>query len=317
MTKAIRIALILLCVASAASAQVWRGQGRIAGKISDEAGQPIEGVAVKVAKPAENAVLNTKTNAKGEWAIAGIASGEWQVDFTKAGFEDRHITVPVGEMNRLPPVEITLKKAADPNEIIATDMKKAADLMAQGAQDPKKYAEARAIYEALLAKYPTAYKLEQFVARAYYLEGQPDKAIERLRAVAARDPNAMEVKLLLGSLLLEQGKSDEGKQVLASVDDSKITDPAIYVNFGIAMMNKNQSVEAAAYFDKAITKFPTAPDAYYYHGITMLQVANTQGEEALKPERLQRAKADLNKFLELAPKAAEADTARKILEQLK
>jgi hypothetical protein len=46
-------------------------------------------------------------------------------------------------------------------------------------------------------------------------------------------------------------------------------------------------------------------------------VANAQGEETQKAERLQKAKADLLKFLELAPKAPEAETARKILEQLK
>lgn len=312
MTRSIRIALFLLLIATTASAQGWRGQGRAAGKVTDEAGKPIEGVVVKVALPAENAALEAKTNGKGEWAVAGIGSGTWQVDFTKPGYEARHISVSISEMNRMPPVEITLKKAEDPNEIIAIELKRAADLMAQN-----KYTEARTIYEALLTRYPTAYRIEQFVARAYYLEGQPEKAIERLKAVTARDPNALEVKLLLGSLLLEMGKAEEGKQVLGSVDDAKITDPAIYVNFGIAMMNKNLPVEAAGYFEKAITKFPAAADAYYYRGLTLLQMASAQGEEAQKAERLQRAKADLTKFLELAPKAPEAETARKILEQLK
>ena len=323
MTKALRIAFILLLVAASANAQVWRGQGRIAGKVMDEAGKPVEGVAVRVSLPAEKAVLDTKTNAKGDWAISGLARGSWDVDFVKKGFEDRHITVPIIETERLAPIEIKLKKADDPNEIIAGELKRAADLMTQAGDEPDakkkvaKYAEARGIYEALLAKYPTAYRIEQFVARAYYLEGQPDKAIERLKSVVARDPNAQEVKLLLGSLLLEQGKADEGKQVLSSVDDAKISDPGIYVNFGIAMMNKNQSAEAAAYFEKAIAKFPASPDAYYYHGLSMLQLANAQGEEAAKTERIQKAKTDLTKFLELAPKAPEADTARKILEQLK
>lgn len=312
MTKSIRIAFMLLLMAASASAQAWRGQGRVAGKVTDEAGKPIDGVVVKVALLAENAALDTKTNGKGEWAIGGIAGGTWQVDFTKAGYEARHISVPISEMNRVAPIEITLKKAEDPNEIIASELKRAADLMTQ-----KKYTEARGIYEALLTRYPTAYRIEQFVARAYYLEGQPEKAIERLKAVTARDPNAQEVKLLLGSLLLEMGKAEEGKQVLSSIDDAKITDPAIYVNFGIAMMNKNQPVEAAGYFEKAIAKFPTAADAYYYRGLTLLQTANAQGEEAQKTERLQKAKADLMKFLELAPKAPEAETARKILEQLK
>jgi tetratricopeptide (TPR) repeat protein len=312
MTRSIRIAFLILLIAASASAQVWRGQGRVAGKVTDEAGKPIEGVVVKLGLPTTTAALEAKTNSKGEWAVAGIAGGGWQVDFTKSGYEPRNITVPVEELSRLAPVEITMKKAADPNEIIATELKRAADLMTE-----KKYVEARGIYDALLVRFPTAYRIEQLVARAYYLEGQPEKAIERLKAVTVRDPNSQEAKLLLGSLLLEMGRADEGKQVLGSVDDAKITDPAIYVNFGIAMMNKNQPVEAAGYFEKSIVKFPAAADAYYYHGLTLLQMANTQGEEAQKAERLDRAKADLAKFLELAPKAPEAETARKILEQIK
>jgi len=312
MKQVFRIALIVLLVATSASAQVWRGSGRLDGKVTDDAGKPIEGVTVKLAMPAEKGLFETKTNAKGEWRQGGMGRGEWQLDFVKQGYETRNISSSVAETSRNATIEITLKKAEDPNEIIANELKTAADLINQ-----KKYAEARAIYEAVLARFPTAYRVEQLIARVYYLEGQPEKAIERLKAVMARDPNAQEVKLLLGSLLLEQGKAEEGKQVLASVDDAKIVDPAIYVNFGIAMMNKNQAAEAITYFEKAITRFPSAPDAYYYRGICTLQVAGAAADESAKAASYQRVKADLAKFLEMAPKALEAEAARKILEQLK
>jgi Flp pilus assembly protein TadD len=312
MKHPVQTALILLLVASAASAQSWRGQGRLAGKVTDEAGKPVEGVAVKLTLPSEGGAFETKTNAKGEWAVGGLGRGQWNIDFIKAGYEPRNISAPAADMTRMPPIEITLKRAEDPNEIIASEMKRAADLVAL-----KKFAEARQIYEALLLRFPTAYRIEQAVARTYYLEGQPDRAIERLRTVVARDPGAQEVKLLLGSLLLEQGKADEGRQILASVDDAKITEPAIYVNFGIALLNRNQAAEAVTYFDKAISKFPSAPDAYYYRGISTLQLSAVAGEEARKAERLLQVKTDLNRFLQMAPSAPEAETAKKILEQLK
>jgi len=312
MKQVIRVAFIFLLVVASASAQVWRGQGRLSGKVTDEAGKPIDGVTVKLAMPSEKGLLETKTNAKGEWVQGGMGRGEWQLDFIKQGYETRNISASVAETSRMPAIEITLKKAEDPNEIIAGELKLAAELINQ-----KKYAEARAIYEAVLTRYPTAYRVEQLIARVYYLEGQPEQAIERLKTVMARDPNAQEVKLLLGSLLLEQGKADEGKQVLASVDDAKITDPAIYVNFGIAMMNKNQAAEATTYFEKAITRFPSAPDAYYYRGICTLQLAGAASDEPAKAASYQKVKADLAKFLQMAPKAPEAEAARKILEQLK
>jgi len=312
MKRSIRIACLLLLAAASASAQSWRGQGRLAGKVTDEASKPLEGVVVKLTMPSEGGAFDAKTNAKGEWAVGGLGRGQWNIDFIKPGYEPRNISASVAELTRMPTIEIIMKKAEDPNEVIAAEMKRAADLLAT-----KQYAEARTIYEALLLKYPSALRIEQFVARTYYLEGQPEKAIERLRVVVARDPNAQEVKLLLGSLLLEQGQAEEGKQVLSSVDDGKITDPAIYVNFGIALLNKNQAAEAAAYFEKAVAKFPAAPDAYYYHALALLQLAYTAGEEAQKPERLQRVKADLQKFLQMAPTAPEAEHARKLLDQLK
>jgi tetratricopeptide (TPR) repeat protein len=312
MLKAIRIAGILLLVATSVWAQGWRGQGRVAGKVMDEAGKPVEGVAVRVALPSANGLREVKTNKKGEWSVGGICSGNWQIDFIKPGYETRNVSSVVAELTPAPPMEIVLKKAIDPNDVIAAELKVAADLVTQ-----KKYAEARNVYDALLAKFPTAYQIEQFVARTYYLEGQPDKAIERLQGVLTRVPDALEVRLLLGSLLLEAGRADEGRQVLAAVDDSKITDASLYVNFGIAMMNKNQTAEAMGYFEKAVTKFPQSPDAYYYRGITYLQLDGASSTDAQRAEHAAKAKIDLLKFVELAPNAPEAVNAKKILEQLK
>jgi tetratricopeptide (TPR) repeat protein len=312
MLKAMRIAGILLLVATSAWAQAWRGSGRVAGKVMDEAKKPIEGVTVKVALPAANGEVTVKTNKKGDWSVGGICTGNWQIDFTKAGYEPRNISSPVQAMTPGPPIEIVLKKAIDPNEVIAADLKVAADLITE-----KKYVEARSVYDALLARFPTAYQIEQFVARTYYLEGQPAKAIERLQGVLARVPDALEVRLLLGSLLLEAGRADEGRQVLAAVDDSKITDASLYVNFGIAMMNKNQAAEALNYFEKAVTRFPQSPDAYYYRGITYLQLDGADATAEQRAEHTAKAKTDLQRFIELAPAAAEAESAKKILEQLK
>ena len=44
----IRGGRLLACAAGTASAQMWRGSGRIAGKVTDEANKPIEGVTVKL-----------------------------------------------------------------------------------------------------------------------------------------------------------------------------------------------------------------------------------------------------------------------------
>jgi len=302
-----RAAIILaLGMAGVAHAQEWRGMGRVAGKVVDEQGKPIEGVTVKaMLSAAGNRGPEVKSNRKGEWAVSGIARGDWAIDFVKEGYESKNVAVSVSESTRLPPMDIAMKKAApvvDANAEIKEKLTAAAGLMTA-----KKFAEARAIYTDLSARYPEVTQFEPLIARAYYGEGNKEKAIEHLRSALAKDPNNVEVTLLLGNTLIETGKGAEGRQMLESIDESKVTDPTIYLNAAIAMINEGKHAEAVTWLDKAIARFPQQADAYYYRGISRLSL----GKSA-------EAKADLEKFVSMAPAdAPELPNAKKILETLK
>lgn len=292
------IALVVLLPASLAAAQGWRGMGRVAGKVTDEQGKPLENVSVKLDLPGAGGT-EVKTNKKGEWAAGGLARGDWQIDFELAGYEVKRITVSLAELTRVPPLEVTLK--SDINEVVRLAMVKAGDLMSH-----QKWAEARAVYEEILAKYPDAYRVEPYIARTYYAEKNYDEAVRHLKVAIEKDPSDQENKLRLGNILMDMGRLDEGRQALAAVDDTAVKDPAIYVNVGISLLNQNKAEEALPYFEKAITRFPGQGEAYYYRALVRLQKGDIEG-----------TKADLTKFLELAPNAPEAAAARKALEQLK
>lgn len=294
--------IVLLITALPAAAQDWRGMGRVNGTVKDDSGQPLEGVVVKARRVGSEGGPTAKTNKKGEWVIAGVANGNWDLDFDKTGYETRKQSASILEATRNPPIETTMKKAApDPNVALAADLNKAADLVKQA-----KYADARAIYEDLLAKHPDAYQLEPYIARTYYAEHQIDPAIEHLRRGHDKDPNNVEVTLLLANLLAEKGSADESRQLLAAIDESKITDPTTLLNIGIGLLNAKNTDEAFTWFDKVVTRFPTDADGYYYRGLTELQQGKTDA-----------AKADLTKFVAMAPNAPEAATAKGILEKLK
>jgi tetratricopeptide (TPR) repeat protein len=294
--------LAALFFAASASAQDWRGMGRMNGTVKDDSGQPIEGVVVKAHRVGSEGGPQTKTNKKGEWVIAGIANGSWDLDFDKPGYEPRRQSASILEGSRNPPIETTMKKgAADPNIAINADLSKAADLVKQ-----QKYAEARAIYEDLLAKHPEAYQIEPYIARTYYAEHQLEPAIQHLRNALAKEPDNIDVKLLLATVLAEKGDADESRQLIASIDESKITDPATLLNIGIGLLNNKKPDEALTWFDKVVTRFPAYADGYYYRGLTELQQGKTDA-----------AKTDLTKFVEMAPNAPEAATAKGILEKLK
>ena len=68
--------LTALFSVTGATAQEWRGMGRVGGKVVDEAGKPVEGVAVKaMMSRAGNRGPESQSNANGEWAVGGIAGG--------------------------------------------------------------------------------------------------------------------------------------------------------------------------------------------------------------------------------------------------
>jgi tetratricopeptide (TPR) repeat protein len=306
--KTFLLVVAIMAAGSSAHAQEWRGLGRVGGKVVDESGKPVEGVTVKAVMPASQnrGPGDSKTKSNGEWAVGGIARGQWALDFVKEGYQTASISVVVQEGARIPPMEIVLKKAApeavDPNIALQAKLREAAGLM-----NAKQYAAARAIYEALEAEHPQVKQFKPLIARAYYGEGNKEKALELLREASAADPENVEVKMLLGNLLMEAGKADEAKTVLASVDDSKITDPVVYINIAIASINDGKHADALPWLDKAVAKFPDQADAYYYRGISYLAT----GKNA-------EAKADLTKFIAMAkPDAPELPTAKKILESIK
>ena len=195
------------------------------------------------------------------------------------------------------------------------EMKKAAGLVTE-----KKFAEAQAIYADLQAKYPQAYQLELSVARAYHAEGAHDKEIEHLKKYIEKDPANVEIKLLTGAEMIQNGNPDEGRALLATVDDAGVKDPAVFVNVGINLVNQNKAKDAMPFFEQGdyraspIRPTPTSTAA----------CASVQLGSAIRPDNqaegdklLAAGKADLQKFIQMAPTAPEAAAAKKMLEALK
>ena len=170
----------------------------------------------------------------------------------------------------------------------------------------KKYAEARAQYEKALAVIPDNAALLKGVAQTYHGENNRPKAIETLKKVQQIDPGDNDNRLLLASLLLEDGQLDEGQKLLDGLPPGAVKDPAVYVNVGILFMNKNNPAQAQVYFTKAIEVDAAQPDAYYYRGLSYLGAKKTA-----------EAKADFKKYLELAPQGENAKEVREIVQSLK
>jgi tetratricopeptide (TPR) repeat protein len=316
MSRIAGFTLALMLLATVGSAQDWRGNGRLMGKVIDEQGKAVEGVIVRASLPAlQHGVLaEAKTDKKGEWSIDDVAEGGWELAFEGDGYMPGKGNADVDETGRSTSLRTTLKKKFDPNAFIQDEGKKADALVVQ-----KNYAAARAVYEGIIAKVPavTAH-MQQFIARTYYLEGNPAEAAAHLKTGLAMEPANVQMKFLLVNMLLETGAIDEASQIAGTIDEAKITDPTMYVNFGVALVKKQKSTDALQYLDKAVAKFPQSADPYYYRAVTLVDLVNAQ-KDPKDPERIAQVakmKADLAKFLQLAPNAPEAESARKLLEQI-
>jgi predicted Zn-dependent protease len=302
--KSIRVAITVMLaalVASSALAQT-RGNARLNGKVVDEQGQPIADVVVKAQLAGQTEILQGKSDKKGEWRVNGMADGQWQVELTKDGLDPMRVPVEVRN-ERATPLNVTMLKPApkvDPNVEIQGQVQKAAQL----AQDGK-FADARKIYEDLLVKYPSIYQLQGFIARTYAAENQPAKAMEHLKIAMEKEPNDIDLKLLQADLLMESGDKVGARAILDAVDMTKVKDPFPFMNAAITLINEKKAPEAIAMLTKLQTQFPNEHQILYY-----------RGRAYLADGKMDEAKAELEKFVSVAPTSKDAAEAKKILEQI-
>jgi hypothetical protein len=110
--RKLQLAIVVGVLAfSATAVQAQKGMGRLNGKVVDESGTVVEGVAVKLRTGTD--VLEGKSDTKGEWVLAGVARGNWVVTFEKDGYPSKVVKMVVEkELLRTEPIKITMKKGA-------------------------------------------------------------------------------------------------------------------------------------------------------------------------------------------------------------
>ncbi len=303
--------LVLVAGALSLSAQDWRGKARVDGRVLNEKGEGIPDAKLTFRRNgAGPEAVTTKKN--GRWAYLGLAGGSWEVDVEAPGYMPYKTTVQLSEVDRFPSMDIKLQPA--PKAAAKTDpaipKNAAADvipILEHGNQllIAKDFAGARAEYEKGLVAIPNNAVILKAIAQTYYGEKNLDKAIETLQKVVAIDPADTTAPLLLGQLQLEKGNFDEGQATLAKLPPGTIQDSAVYVNLGIMLLNKKRAQEAWDYFDNAVKLAPAEADTYYYRGLAGMQLKKAE------------ARADLQKYLELAPAGDYAADVKEYLKSLK
>jgi predicted Zn-dependent protease len=201
-------------------------------------------------------------------------------------------------------VTLTIKPKVDPNVELQKMHQQAVQLAQAG-----KPAEARKIWEDLLAKNPSMHMFHGLIGTMYAAEDNPTKGLEHLKIVLEKDPGNVDYQVLSAELMMDLGDKDGADKILNSVDLTKVKDPRAFINSAINKINtgdKAQAEVAIQSLDKLIPQFPNEHMLLYLRGRANL--AATKHAEA---------KADLEKYVAVAPPTApQVADAKKLLEQL-
>jgi tetratricopeptide (TPR) repeat protein len=316
------ILLIALLAASLpAAAQSWAGQGRLQGEVRDEQGKPVEGAKITLRKgndpvdPAKDGPKQLVTDKRGKWAILGLAGGPWSIRVEKEGFMISEGQWPVNEYAIAQPLIVTMK--VPPKEVMQKAKEPSKNALAKAALEAGnadlqagKYTEARGEYEkalGLLEVDDPALKssIERTIAKTYYEDKQPAKAIEVLKKSLEIAPNDPDTLQLLVNLLVAQNKEDEAKIYMAKLPQGTKIDPTARLNVGIKAYNDRKLDEALKQFDQVVQENPAMAEAYYYRGLVYLNMSKNK-----------EAKADFQKVLDIDPKNQYANDAREFLKSL-
>lgn len=303
MKKTIRIALLIILAAGLALAQSYRGQGRLRGKVADEAGQPLAGVTVKVFSVKGQDGFEVKSNAQGEWTANYIRGGGYNLDFLKTGYEPRSISVTITESSNNPPVEVKLKKAAG---LLITDDLKAELEAGNKLFEEKKYEEACKVYEDLLAKNPEATIIYQNVGNCRFELQQYDLAEAAYQRVLEKEPGNAAIMLLIGNCYANRDQADKAMEWYNKIEFEKITDPTVLFNIGLSFAKQSKFEDALKYYKRSVEVQKDFLDGYYQLGLTYLQLGkNAEAIDAFES------------YLKIDADSGRADQVRGFLDFLK
>lgn len=231
---------------------------------------------------------------------------------------DARTNVSIGPMSRPYTVQVYLRpkqqeglqtKAGVLNAALATVPKAAVDLYERGLQAAGRGETDKAIDDLRRAVdlYPNFGLALNELGVQYLRKGQLDKAAESLQKVLQFSPEAAEPSLNYGIVLLQQKKFPEAEKQLREAVRRNEHAYTAHLYFGITLIYVKNYTEAESELRKAITiGGAKAAQAHYYLGGLYWQTGKHQ-----------QAADELETFLKLEPKAANADKLRSTIKELR
>ena len=298
--------LVLLFVLVSLAASGWaQYQGRIEGKVFDNAGNPLEQVEVSVvSSKLSSQKFDLRSDRQGRFTQIGLSPGFYIINLKKEGFAPRSIEVKVS-IAEATTLEIKLEAAAA--ETLRT-MSESDELFVQGNKlyAENKFAEAAASYEEAVKLNTTHWAYHFNLGLAYKKMERSEEARAAFSRAQELNPGSYSATKELAESLAKAGKYEEAKVLYRKALEVSADEPDAFYNLGLCQVSTGEPEAALESFSKCIALKPDYADAYYQLGTVYI------GQNKVK-----EAVESLEKFLELAPGHEKAGVAKQLLDYLK
>ena len=273
----------------------WRGDAQVSGKITDDTGKGVPEAKVTFVFVKSNNGFFATTKKSGEFSAKDIKDGEWRVQVEAPNFITVRQPLTI-TLSKNPPVNVTLKRDNSP-ELLTK-----AEALFKAGQN----AEARTEYLAVLAAHPELTAINRAIAFTYGREKNHVEALKYLDLALASNPDETTLLLLAAASATQVSDYPRAMGYLGKVDVAALTEPSSLSDAAVNRINKQKAAEGIQVLDRVIARFPDDPDAYFYRGFAKAQASKgTDG------------KADLEKYLALAPAGQMAAKARELVASIK
>lgn len=296
------ITVMVMAMVTIGFTQQGRGKGRIRGSVADAAGNPIPDVKIMVEHIQYGTKFQGKSDKKGDWAVAGLGTGNFRIKAEKEGYSLVYHEMRVSQFSRNnPPVNFTMKKVQDIG-VPVIENETAIALFEEGNQlfDKEKYAEALAKYQEFLVQNPTVYQVTLNVGNCHRELREYEKAVEAFNIVLEKmkeEKGALEghedaARALsgIGETYIKSGELDKAVGYLQQALSIFPEDETLAFNIGEILFKKGEADKGIEFFEKAIKIKADWPPPYRQRGYAYLNMANYQ-----------MAVESFRKFIELAP----------------
>lgn len=253
--------------------QGYKGKGKVKGIVSDQEGNPIEGVTVKLYCERGASGFDVTTDKEGQWKAFYIRGGPYDIDFEKPGYMPKKIDINISEFGKNPDIEVTLQKMEG---LVVTDELKEELQKGNDLYDQEKYEEAIQSYQTIIDKVPETYILYRNIGNCYFQMENYEKAEEYYLKVLEKEPDDTESLLGVGNSYANRGQDDKALEWYNKIEFEKISDSMVLYNIGSNFYTQGQHQEALKYYRKAVELKEDFQDALYQLGLVNLTLGNNQ-----------------------------------------